>query len=1092
MKYTSLLAVVLLVTAAATPALAAPNGPPLADAGLDQTTARGTAVHLDAGGSRDPDGTITDYEWTVEGPDGSAVTLDCASCEQTRFPASAVGKHEATLTVTDDDGATATDTLYVDVEPGAPPAMTLSGPSQLAVGERATYSASVSAGAAPLDRVVWYVDGDRHTADGVDGTAASVDRQFQFPDTGGREVRAVAVDGDGQRTRATQTVAVSGSGTGDPTGDPATGDETNDSDSATPDIEGPRVVTGQPPLDGTYRLTDSATGDWFLDGRHAGTGPTVTLPLAPGTHELYATPDSGGAAAFPDGTRTVVADPAPDVSIERITEASVVTVDAYATDGLANLQSVEVLVDGDVERSKTLGSIERRSSGGNHLAVLERLVAIPPGNRNVTVRATDSRGQTDSATRTIHVPGPPVVKSARFVNDEPLTSRHPKLDAEDYTGKFEIDIELNGVDPEHAGVRFRDPRDELVSMSSSQNRAELGRPELTIRRNYSRLYKGKIKSNGEVYWKRGSRQESVSKFSGSTRTNLSEPVIRLSLIDAQNRPGSLGATFDASGSFDPERSDLTFEWKDSDGSDQWEGPIKQLHPQKLIHLNVTDEQDQSNETYEILNWFTPELQTPAPQNTEAVFPQDTVTYRVRTSEYELSKAVYEAERFGKLIDFELVSGVGSVGGHNRYSANEDGGDFDQGRPEHTKQSYIFHEWFVSLPASEFLSGDQPTVRIQSTTQEAAFREVELPDPRMYDQIGSSVDLWEFDVEYVEERPNYEVQRTAKPARKDALQRMGFDLYTARQSGTKFDLEKRVKTQPAQWKTITREFDSKLERQLFLGNSGDWKANGSSEQLQERTVTERVWRDHRGGAGESTGNSRQVRVEPAEVQTLREYEYKTQHTVEVTEQEERESCLPGLGCRTYTVETTTEETRTTAHDYWSSRPRNPVHDWTGATRTRTVERAEYERQYEYRVQDTETHWQRVYHASTNSKVQPAQYGWQPYDTVRTERAASVLTTSPDIRQAGTETTREWTMRREDGTITRVTDAPKHLSEVVKTRMTARAHVEARYLPPNPSVRSDTVVNERIVDVTETVDHFVPYKRAKNNIISKSNETYAENL
>lgn len=1092
MKYTSLLAVLLLVTAATTPALAAPNEAPLADAGLDQTTTRGTTVYLDAGGSRDPDGTVTDYEWTVEAPNGSTTTLDCRDCEQTQFPADTVGEHEVALTVTDDDGATATDTLYVDVNPGEPPSVTLSGPAQLATGERATYSTSVSAGAAPLDRVVWYVDGDRHSSEDIEGTAASTDQRFQFPDSGSHKVRAVAVDADDQRGNATRTVTVSASGTVDTTGDPTNDDETNDANPAVPDIEGPRVVTGHAALEGTYSLTDGSTGHWFLDDHHAGTGTTATLPLTPGTHELYATPDSGGAATFPDGGRTIVADPAPDVSIERIAEESVVTVDAYATDELANLQSVEVLVDGDLKRTETVGGIERRSSGGGRLTILERFTAIPPGDRNITVRATDSRGQTDSATQTIHVPGPPEVRDAGFVNDEPLTSRHPKLDPEDYTGEFEIDIDLNGVRPEYVKAKMFETDGNFVSMGNSTvYKPSLGY-DLTIRQNYSRIMGGEIIASGRVLWERGSKEGTIRLVHGQTRTKASEPIIRLDLVDSENRAGDLGATFNASASFDPDQTDLNYRWGEINGDGEWGGPVKQLHPRKLIYLEVTDEQRQSNRTYEILDWFTPGLQTPAAQNTETIFPQDTVTYRVRTKEYELSQAIYEKDKLGKLIDFELVSDVGSVGGHSRYWENENGGSFDQTRPEGAEDSYIFHEWFVSLPASEFLDEEQPTVRIQSTNQEAAFREVELPDPKMYDQIGSSVDLWEFDVEYVEQRPDYEVETTAKSGRKDALQRMGFDLYTARQSGTEYHLEKRVKAQPAQWETITRDFGSRFQRELFLENGGDWRADGSTEKRRERAVTESVWRGHRGGGGEFTGDTRRVRVEPAEVETLREYEYETEYTVEVTEEEERESCLPGLGCRTYTVETTTEETRTTEHDYWSSRPRNPTHHWTGDTRTRTIERAEYDRQYEYLVEDTETYWDHIYHASTREKVQPAQYEWQHYETVTTERAASVLTTSPDIRQASTEPTREWTLRREDGTVTRVTDTPQQRSRVVETRMTARAHVEARYLPPNPSVRSEIVTNERVVDVTKNSDNFVPVRKAKNIISGEANETYVENL
>jgi len=158
--------------------------------------------------------------------------------------------------------------------------------------------------------------------------------------------------------------------------------------------------------------------------------------------------------------------------------------------------------------------------------------------------------------------------------------------------------------------------------------------------------------------------------------------------------------------------------------------------------------------------------------------------------------------------------------------------------------------------------------------------------------------------------------------------------------------------------------------------------------------------------------------------------------------------------------------------------------------RTVEDAEYERQYEFRVEETETYWERVYHASTQEKVQSAQYEWQHYETVTTERAASIVTTNPDIREASTEPTREWILRREDGTFNRTTDTPEQQSSVVETEMTASADIEARFLPPNPGVRSDIVTKNRTVDVTHTVSRFVPTEEAKNIIRDEANKTHAD--
>jgi glucose/arabinose dehydrogenase len=99
------------------------NQPPTANAGPDQavvdTDDNGTqTVTLDGTGSTDPDGTITNYTWR----EGTTVIATGVS-PQVPF---AVGSHTIQLTVTDNEGATATDTVIVTVE-AAPVVLYLSG-----------------------------------------------------------------------------------------------------------------------------------------------------------------------------------------------------------------------------------------------------------------------------------------------------------------------------------------------------------------------------------------------------------------------------------------------------------------------------------------------------------------------------------------------------------------------------------------------------------------------------------------------------------------------------------------------------------------------------------------------------------------------------------------------------------------------------------------------------------------------------------------------------------------------------------------------------------------------------------------------------
>ncbi len=94
------------------------NQPPVADAGPDQSVSDGDGsdtetVTLDGSGSYDVDGSIVDWIWQASGTAiGAGETLDY------EFP---IGMHVISLTVADDEDATDTDTMVIDVGPNQPP-----------------------------------------------------------------------------------------------------------------------------------------------------------------------------------------------------------------------------------------------------------------------------------------------------------------------------------------------------------------------------------------------------------------------------------------------------------------------------------------------------------------------------------------------------------------------------------------------------------------------------------------------------------------------------------------------------------------------------------------------------------------------------------------------------------------------------------------------------------------------------------------------------------------------------------------------------------------------------------------------------------
>lgn len=86
------------------------NAIPVADAGPNQSVQTGSNVTFDGSGSSDPAGGALTYDWDFDG-DG---TVDATGVTPVHSFASA-GDYTATLTVTEPDGATATDTVTITV-----------------------------------------------------------------------------------------------------------------------------------------------------------------------------------------------------------------------------------------------------------------------------------------------------------------------------------------------------------------------------------------------------------------------------------------------------------------------------------------------------------------------------------------------------------------------------------------------------------------------------------------------------------------------------------------------------------------------------------------------------------------------------------------------------------------------------------------------------------------------------------------------------------------------------------------------------------------------------------------------------------------
>ena len=97
---------------------AAPNMPPTANAGKNQTIRLPTNSILLNGSGTDPDGTISSYSWTkISGP--SSGTINNANSDSTTINNLSQGVYEFELTVTDDKGDIGKDTVQVTVNSAA-------------------------------------------------------------------------------------------------------------------------------------------------------------------------------------------------------------------------------------------------------------------------------------------------------------------------------------------------------------------------------------------------------------------------------------------------------------------------------------------------------------------------------------------------------------------------------------------------------------------------------------------------------------------------------------------------------------------------------------------------------------------------------------------------------------------------------------------------------------------------------------------------------------------------------------------------------------------------------------------------------------
>lgn len=354
--------------------------PPVADAGPDQTVsdADGSGVEtitLDGSASFDPDGTIVSYRWT-EGATVLGITANITS----DFT---IGGHTVTLTVTDNDGATAADTVVVTVNQNQPPVAN-AGPDQSAlVGAVVNFDGSASS-----DTEGTIVSYDWDFGDGV--TASGVMVGHIYTSAGTYTVTLTVTDNGGLTGQDTAVATITDVPVDVVTITKATYDngKTKLEVEATSSEGGVAVLT----VEGFGAMTYNAKKNVYrlrLTGVANPGSVTVTSSLG-GTDTATVT-EKGGA---PPSNQPPVADAGPDQTVID-TNGDGIGIESVALDGSASSDP-----DGTITTYEW-------SEGGSLIATgVTPVVALAVGNHTITLTVTDNGGATASDTVLISVVDP--------------------------------------------------------------------------------------------------------------------------------------------------------------------------------------------------------------------------------------------------------------------------------------------------------------------------------------------------------------------------------------------------------------------------------------------------------------------------------------------------------------------------------------------------------------------------------------------------------------------------------------------------------------------------------------------------------------
>ncbi len=190
-------------TATATRTLTIQNSAPSASFTVSPNPATvGATVSFDASGSEDSEGTISKYEWDLNG-DGIFET-DSGTTAAISATFGTIGERTIRLRVTDNDGATALATEALAIQTTPPTASFTASPESAPTGTAVSFDASASSDVdGTVAKYEWDLDGNG-TFETSTGTTASAGTTYATP--GARSVGLRVTDDNGGTATTTRTV----------------------------------------------------------------------------------------------------------------------------------------------------------------------------------------------------------------------------------------------------------------------------------------------------------------------------------------------------------------------------------------------------------------------------------------------------------------------------------------------------------------------------------------------------------------------------------------------------------------------------------------------------------------------------------------------------------------------------------------------------------------------------------------------------------------------------------------------------------------------------------------------------------------------